>query len=57
MTGGQATSVLARHDDDGTSVSIFVGGVRTDHYYVHAADGDWRTGVPDGARVNEVPAR
>lgn len=46
-------SVTARHDDYGTEVSVYVGGIRQDRYYVHAEDGDWRSGIPAGASVRE----
>lgn len=45
--------VTARHDDAGTLVRIYRAGERRDSYYVHAEDGDWRCGLPAGARILE----
>jgi hypothetical protein len=45
------TEATARIDDYGALVSIYVGDVLTERFYVHHDDADWRKTVPVGVPV------
>ena len=45
---------IAKHDDGGTEVSVYVGSVLSDRYYIHAESGDnWRDAVEKGSHIRE----
>lgn len=53
---GRSTTVIAKHDDGGTLVSIYVGEELSDRYYVNAEAGDWRKIVGKVDHVREYHA-
>lgn len=45
--------VSATHDEWGTTIRIYVGGVLREDYYAPTEQGNWRRGLPPHDRLTE----